>query len=45
LTSAATGRSAKIPANWGGSQMAGREPALPRLWPQSEADENKARTE
>ena len=44
LTSAATGRSAKIPAKWGGSQMAGREPALPRPWPQEELEENKART-
>jgi hypothetical protein len=44
LTSAATGRSVKIPANWGGSQMAGREPALPRPWPRDELDENKART-
>jgi len=38
LTSAATGRSVKIPANWGGSQMAGREPAPPRLWPRDELD-------
>jgi hypothetical protein len=45
LTSAATGRSAKIPANWGGSQMDGREPALPRLWPQEELDENEAQTQ
>jgi hypothetical protein len=45
LTSAATGRSAKIPSNWGGSQMAEREPALPRLWPQEELDEARTRTE
>jgi FecR protein len=44
LTSATTGRSAKIPANWGGSQMAGLEPALPRPWPRDELDEFMART-
>jgi len=45
LTSAATGRSVKIPANWGGSLRDNHDPALPRVWSQSEADENKRRTE
>ena len=44
LTSATTGRSAKIPAKWGGSEMAGLEPALPRPWPRDELDEFMART-
>jgi hypothetical protein len=44
MTSAATGRSTKIPAKWGGSQLAGREPAPPRPWPREELDDNKART-
>jgi hypothetical protein len=45
LTSATTGRSAKIPAKWGGSQAAGLESALPRPWPRDELDEFMARTE
>jgi hypothetical protein len=45
LTSTTTGGSAKIPAKWGGSQMAGLEPALPRPWPRDELDEFIARTE
>jgi ferric-dicitrate binding protein FerR (iron transport regulator) len=44
LTSATTGSSAKIPAKWGGTQMAGRDSAPPRRWPQDELDNNKDRT-
>jgi hypothetical protein len=45
LTSAATGKSVRIPARWGARVEAGRDPVPPRVWADSEFDDVIARTD
>lgn len=44
LTSAATGRSATVPARWGARVETGLDPVPPRLWSRAEFDSVIART-
>jgi hypothetical protein len=45
LTSAATGKSVRIPARWGARVEAGRDPVPPRVWANSEFDDVIERTD
>jgi len=45
LSSAATGKTVRIPARWGARVEAGRDPVAPRVWSSSEFDDVIARTD
>jgi hypothetical protein len=45
LSSAATGKTVRIPARWGARVEAGRDPVSPRVWSSAEFDDVIARTD